>query len=84
LAGNAIASARLRCAIAERLWRVRKDHRIVDAIVRAGAGGEGVSLTIDYNGEAAYSCRLPSHDLAVREAGDRLHDFLRQGWSTHW
>jgi hypothetical protein len=68
----------------ERLWRVRKDHRIVDAMVQGCSGGEGVRLIIDYNGEASYSCRLPTHDAAVREAGDRLHDFLRQGWSTHW
>jgi hypothetical protein len=72
-----------RGAVAERLWRVRKDHRLIDAVVHVRTG-EGVSLNIHYNGEATYTCCLPTLDLAVREAADWLDGFLRQGWSTHW
>jgi hypothetical protein len=73
-----------RGAIGERLWRLRKDHRSIEAIVRAHSDSKGVSLNINYNGEATYSRQWPTYELAAREADVRLRDFLLQGWSTHW
>jgi len=71
-------------AISERLWRLRKDHRSIEAIVRARTDSDGVSLNINYNGEATSSRHWPSYELARKEAEARLRDFLRQGWATHW
>ena len=73
-----------RGAVSERLWRLRKDHRSIEAIVRARTDAEGVSLNINYNGEATSIRHWPTHELAAREADVRLRDFLRQGWATHW
>ena len=69
---------------AERLWRLRKDHRSIEAIVRARTDSDGVDLKIHYNGEATYRRRWPTFELAAKDADARLHDFQRQGWSTHW
>ncbi len=69
---------------AVRLWRLRKDHRSIEAIVRARSDPDGVDLEIHYNGEATYSRRWPTYELAARDADARLRDFLLQGWATHW
>jgi hypothetical protein len=67
-----------------RLWRLRKDHRSIEAIVHKQTGSRGVHLRIQYNGEATDDRWWPTDELAAEEADARLRDFLRQGWSTHW
>jgi len=67
-----------------RLWRLRKDHRLIEAIVRVRTDSEGVTLKINYNGEATDSRQWPTYELAAKAADARLRDFLRQGWATHW
>jgi hypothetical protein len=67
-----------------RLWRLRKDHRVIEAIVRARSDSEAVTLKIHYNGEATDTRQWPTYELAAKAADARLHEFLRQGWATHW
>jgi hypothetical protein len=71
-------------AVSERLWRLRKDHRVIEALTRTRADSADVTLTINYNGETRSTSRWPSYGLAVEEAATRLREFLRQGWATHW
>ena len=73
-----------RGALGERLWRLRKDHRSIEAIVSVRRDSQGVNLHINYNGEAAYNRQWPTYELAAKEADARLRDFLLQGWATHW
>jgi hypothetical protein len=73
-----------RGAVTGRLWRLRKDHRFIEAIVRMRTDLGGVDLEIHYNGEATYRRRWASAALAEKDADIRLRDFQRQGWATHW
>jgi hypothetical protein len=75
---------RERAQVSARLWRLRKDHRVIEALTRTRPGSDAVTLTIDYNGEATAVSRWPTCDAAAREADARLREFLRQGWATHW
>ena len=67
----------------ERLWRVRKNHRTVEAHLRAH-GSRDVEVQFYYNGALVYGRRLPTRELAVAEANDRLKQLQRSDWRTHW
>jgi hypothetical protein len=70
----------------ERLWRVRKDSRTMEALLR-GAPDEdagGVEIRILYNGEVMHERRWTSRALAVDAAARTLHELLLAGWATHW
>ena len=70
----------------ERLWRVRKDHRTVEAELRyhpEGLGG-GVEVQFYYNGEFIYGRRWAMRQAAVAESDDKLRELVQRGWATHW
>ena len=71
-----------RAPLAERVWRVRKNHTWIDAQVHEDADGIEVGFT--YDGARLYARRFPTRELALREADRMLRDLQRVGWSTHW
>lgn len=70
--------------VGERLWRVRKNHRWVDAQLHAGADGHGVDLRFFYGGELILASHLEDRIAAEAEANRRLQELQRAGWNTHW
>jgi hypothetical protein len=68
------------------LWRVRKDHRTVEALLRAHPDGleSGVEVQFYYNGDFVYRRRWTTREAALAEAGDRLRELQEKGWATHW
>ena len=68
--------------MAERLWRVRKDHTWIDAQIRDCAAG--VEVGFSYDGERVFAREFPTRDLAINEADLRLRELQRAGWTTHW
>ncbi len=70
----------------ERLWRVRKNSRTMEALLYGAPGGpEGaVEVKILYNGEPMLAQRWSERRLAIEEAGRRLEELLLSGWATHW
>jgi hypothetical protein len=68
----------------ERLWRVRKNHTWIDARLHGGAGAAGVELQFFYDGAPVYARPFPTREGALADAGARLHDLQRAGWTTHW
>jgi hypothetical protein len=68
--------------VAERLWRVRKNHTSIDAQITEHDGG--VEIRYFYDGEPVLSRRWPTRQLALTDATARLQDLQRAGWNTHW
>jgi hypothetical protein len=68
--------------LAERLWRVRKDHTWIDAQARDCSGG--VEVGFSYDGARVFARHFPTRDLARDEADRILRDLQRAGWTTHW
>ena len=73
---------------AERVWRARKDWRILDARLLAdpceNASSTDVELQLFYNGELLYGRRWPSREVAIRDADSKLKALQIAGWATHW
>ena len=84
MAGHALSGCRQAGALTERLWRLRKDHRVIEALICSRTGSTSVTLSVHYNWETTSTSRWPTHEAAAREADVRLREFLRQGWATHW
>jgi hypothetical protein len=68
---------------ARRLWRLRKQHRHVDAELQVEGEGD-VLLRFFLNGTLTYSRRWPSRALALHEAADKRAELEREGWMLHW
>jgi hypothetical protein len=68
--------------LAERLWRVRKNHTSIDAHI--SDRGVGVEIRYFYDGEPVLSQQWPTRQLALTDAAERLRDLQRAGWTTHW
>ena len=68
--------------LAERLWRVRKNHASIDA--HLSDLDTGVEITYFYDGEPVVTQRWPTRQLALTDAAARLRDLQRAGWTTHW
>jgi hypothetical protein len=69
----------------QRLWRVRRHQRTIDAELRTAAESEGgVELRYFYEGELIYSRTWRTRVLAEEEARSRLAELMRAGWATHW
>jgi hypothetical protein len=68
--------------LAERLWRVRKNHTSIDAHIRDR--DVGVEIRYFYDGEPVLSQQWPTRQLALADAAARLRDLQRAGWTTHW
>ena len=65
-----------------RLWRARRRHDHLDAIVAESAGGWTLQFVL--NDRLIVSWPFPTRDDAAREADGRLRELQRVGWNTHW
>lgn len=66
----------------ERLWRVRRRQRSIDAILRPS--GSGFVLEFVMNGKPLAARRWPTRTQAETAALERRHELERAGWTTHW
>jgi len=64
-----------------RLWRVRKLHRHIDAEMR---GENAPELRLIYNDRVIYRRQWNSVEEAEADAGLKLADLQRAGWTAHW
>jgi hypothetical protein len=67
----------------ERLWRLRKMHDQIDAVLR-DHGHEGVEIEFFYNGERLYGRRWAARQPGVSDAAGKRAELERGGWSSHW
>ena len=65
-----------------RLWRVRKDHMWIDAQVVCVP--ESVEVRFCLDGEPIFARHFETRALAEADAGWRLRELQRVGWTTHW
>ena len=70
----------MQAQLAERLWRVRKNHTSIDAQIRDR--DVGVEIRYFYDGEPVLSQQWPTRQLALTDAAARLRDLQRAGWTT--
>jgi hypothetical protein len=65
-----------------RLWRVRRRHDHIDAVLSGAAS----AWTLEFlrNDTPFLAWRYPDRDSAVAEADLRLQGLLRAGWTAHW
>jgi hypothetical protein len=68
----------------ERLWRVRKQQRAIDALLRHHGDGVGVELQFLLEGELALGRLYPTREVAVAAADDKRRELERAGWIHHW
>ena len=68
----------------ERLWRVRKQQRAIDAQLRHHGDGVGIELQFLLEGELALGRLYPTRELAVAAADDKRRELERAGWIHHW
>lgn len=66
----------------DRLWRVRKRHDHVDALLRATA--KGWRLQFARNDRALIVWEFPTEREARDEADRKLRELQRVGWNLHW
>ena len=65
-----------------RLWRARKRHDHIDAVLfNVGPVWE---LRLTLNRRELWRDRFDDPERARRAADDRLHDLQRAGWNSHW
>lgn len=67
----------------ERLWRVRKAHRSIDAVLQPDEAG-GAEIQFFYDDELLYRRTWETRELALKEATIRLRELQRAGWTPHW
>ena len=65
-----------------RLWRARRRHDHLDAIIADSAGRWTLKFVL--NDRLIVSWPFPTRDDAAREADGRLRELQRVGWNTHW
>jgi hypothetical protein len=66
----------------ERLWRARRRHHYIDALLRDSDAGS--VLEFRRNGRSLVTWRFATREAASAEAMTRLRDLERAGWNTHW
>jgi hypothetical protein len=66
----------------ERLWRVRRRHDRIDALLRSR--GSQWDLRFLRNDRILLTRRHERRESACAEADGRLRDLQRAGWNTHW
>ncbi len=66
--------------LAERLWRARKRHDHVDAVLR----DRPPELSFFYNDRLVLRRRYADVDAATADARVKLSELQRSGWNTHW
>ena len=77
-----LCMARYRGDLTDRLWRLRRRHDHIDAVLRPD--GTGWELQFLRNNRVLLRRRYPTRELAHAEAAGRLRDLQRAGWNTHW
>ena len=65
-----------------RLWRVRKRHDHIDALLQET--GDGWQLQFGRNDRPLVVWQFDTQDEAQREADRRLRELQRAGWTAHW
>lgn len=66
----------------ERLWRARRRHHYIDAILQDST--DGCTLEFRLNGKSLLTWRRENREQASDEAMTRLRDLQRAGWNVHW
>jgi len=66
----------------ERLWRVRRRHAHIDALLRRRENGWDLRFT--RNDRVLITQEFPDRDAASAAADVRLRELQRAGWTTHW
>lgn len=67
---------------ARRLWRARRRHDAIDAILSPGP--TGYDLTFVRNGRVLVTWSFAAAGEAVSEADAKLRSLQRVGWVDHW
>jgi hypothetical protein len=70
--------------LAERVWRVRKNHTWIDAQVRASGEAGASEVQFYYDGVLVFARQWPTREAALTHAADQLRELQRSGWNTHW
>ena len=68
----------------ERVWRVRRNARSIDAQVRDVDTPPGTEIHYVYDGALIYRRHWPTRALALTDATERLRELQLAGWATHW
>ena len=68
--------------LGERLWRARRRHHHVDAVVRAQSAA--YELLFFHDDRLIVTWPFADRDGAVAEAAARLRELQRAGWNVHW
>jgi len=66
----------------QRIWRLRKLHQSVDAVIHP-IDGE-IELRFLFNGELSFAQRCATRELALAVAAEKRAELEREGWSFHW
>jgi len=68
--------------VGARLWRARRRHDYIDAIVTRH--GPGWDLQFVRNDRPLLTRHHPTREAARAEADARLRELQRAGWNVHW
>jgi len=68
--------------LGERLWRARRRHHHVDAVVRMQASA--CELQFFHDDRLIVTWPFANRERAVEEASARLAELQRAGWNVHW
>jgi hypothetical protein len=68
--------------LTDRLWRLRRRHDHIDAVLRRR--GSHWELQFLRNDRVLVTRYYARRDVAYTEASARLAELQRAGWSTHW
>ena len=66
----------------ERIWRVRRRHDHIDALLRRR--GDEWDLRFTRNDRVLITQAFPDRETARASAEARLRELQRAGWNTHW
>lgn len=66
----------------ERLWRVRRRHDHIDALLRPRASAWDLRFT--RNDRVLVTRQFSDREAACADAETRLRELQRAGWNTHW
>lgn len=65
-----------------RLWRARKDHTWIDALLTDI--DEAVEVQFFLDGALLVKRAFPTRAIAAADAERTLRELQRAGWNTHW
>jgi hypothetical protein len=66
----------------ERLWRVRRRHAHIDALLRPRGGAWDLRFT--RNDRVLITQEFADREAARAAAETRLRELQRAGWTAHW